>query len=124
MIRRPPRSTLFPYTTLFRSLDERSPGIRGPLRGLLHGKPRDVVAVRDLSSISHRFARRSRLAWRGASGRYTSVPSRPLSYSEIIFACLEGADGLEMDGRLEPRGPRPVAGAGRRRRIEGASCVH
>src|SRR2546429_4259863 len=25
MIRRPPRSTLFPYTTLFRSLDERWP---------------------------------------------------------------------------------------------------
>src|SRR2546426_2063057 len=26
MIRRPPRSTLFPYTTLFRSVDERRPG--------------------------------------------------------------------------------------------------
>src|SRR5256885_11732870 len=25
MIRRPPRSTLFPYTTLFRSLEERQP---------------------------------------------------------------------------------------------------
>src|SRR5688572_32585238 len=30
MIRRPPRSTLFPYTTLFRSLDHR----RGPLDDL------------------------------------------------------------------------------------------
>src|SRR2546429_4036136 len=30
MIRRPPRSTLFPYTTLFRSLDLRRP--RKPLR--------------------------------------------------------------------------------------------
>src|SRR2546430_3439274 len=30
MIRRPPRSTLFPYTTLFRSLIElRAPGARG-----------------------------------------------------------------------------------------------
>src|SRR3989454_8496866 len=30
MIRRPPRSTLFPYTTLFRSLEEarKSPGLR------------------------------------------------------------------------------------------------
>src|SRR5260221_10820353 len=27
MIRRPPRSTLFPYTTLFRSLKEHIPGI-------------------------------------------------------------------------------------------------
>src|SRR3989442_4128138 len=29
MIRRPPRSTLFPYTTLFRSLLEREPDGRG-----------------------------------------------------------------------------------------------
>src|SRR5256885_5197503 len=28
MIRRPPRSTLFPYTTLFRSPAERSPGVQ------------------------------------------------------------------------------------------------
>src|SRR5260370_32058382 len=33
MIRRPPRSTLFPYTTLFRS-----PGFGGRRRG--HGRPR------------------------------------------------------------------------------------
>src|SRR2546428_2730122 len=32
MIRRPPRSTLFPYTTLFRSLDRREVGDHG--RGL------------------------------------------------------------------------------------------
>src|SRR5256886_9512735 len=36
MIRRPPRSTLFPYTTLFRSLDERRVFRRAvPLQGLL-----------------------------------------------------------------------------------------
>src|SRR3712207_8441030 len=29
MIRRPPRSTLFPYTTLFRSLTAREVGVRG-----------------------------------------------------------------------------------------------
>src|SRR2546425_3427462 len=28
MIRRPPRSTLFPYTTLFRSLDQHGPAAR------------------------------------------------------------------------------------------------
>src|SRR5437588_1624851 len=36
MIRRPPRSTLFPYTTLFRSA-ERVVGV--PLRGVLHAEP-------------------------------------------------------------------------------------
>src|SRR5260221_8495139 len=30
MIRRPPRSTLFPYTTLFRSSGRRAPGRRQP----------------------------------------------------------------------------------------------
>src|SRR5256885_3296360 len=30
MIRRPPRSTLFPYTTLFRSLTVRSPRVQVP----------------------------------------------------------------------------------------------
>src|SRR2546426_6318319 len=34
MIRRPPRSTLFPYTTLFRSLaDSKSDDIHGPMQG-------------------------------------------------------------------------------------------
>src|SRR5438876_2436198 len=37
MIRRPPRSTLFPYTTLFRSSNRRSPGEQACLRG---GEPR------------------------------------------------------------------------------------
>src|SRR5258708_14044397 len=31
MIRRPPRSTLFPYTTLFRSLDDAAPRVAVPL---------------------------------------------------------------------------------------------
>src|SRR2546430_8502870 len=38
MIRRPPRSTLFPYTTLFRSvLDLPTPEFRRHRCGLLHG---------------------------------------------------------------------------------------
>src|SRR3712207_7515009 len=48
MIRRPPRSTLFPYTTLFRSApapDDRRGGLAG--RGLRGGRARDA---RDLPS--------------------------------------------------------------------------
>src|SRR5438128_4360401 len=55
MIRRPPRSTLFPYTTLFRSMDASpktqavgasgEPG--GPVATLAAGLRRFVVAVRD-----------------------------------------------------------------------------
>src|SRR2546425_7898094 len=52
MIRRPPRSTLFPYTTLFRSL--RTPDADDPaLRGRLHARhprhpPCDRLGVRVL----------------------------------------------------------------------------
>src|SRR5438105_12000162 len=35
MIRRPPRSTLFPYTTLFRSLDDVIRDLAPPQRGLV-----------------------------------------------------------------------------------------
>src|SRR5437764_9886356 len=42
MIRRPPRSTLFPYTTLFRSA--RGVELVAPLLGLLQGA-RDAVGV-------------------------------------------------------------------------------
>src|SRR2546422_3347661 len=47
MIRRPPRSTLFPYTTLFRSIQLDVAGLNRPvaeqlLQDLLH-LPRDVV---------------------------------------------------------------------------------
>src|SRR2546426_1777609 len=52
MIRRPPRSTLFPYTTLFRSRLESqatSQGVAGPLelgRCLAVGQPREPLVRR------------------------------------------------------------------------------
>src|SRR2546426_5113388 len=57
MIRRPPRSTLFPYTTLFRSVAEvlghwlvfRDPPDHDRLRGLLQSSftPRQLASSRD-----------------------------------------------------------------------------
>src|SRR2546429_1291900 len=54
MIRRPPRSTLFPYTTLFRSPLRRQPLVVGRRRGvpLPAGGGEDRV-----ESIRHRFVR-------------------------------------------------------------------
>src|SRR3712207_6848000 len=51
MIRRPPRSTLFPYTTLFRSVPQADlrrvfPAARGPQHGLEHHLPRLARAQR------------------------------------------------------------------------------
>src|SRR3712207_8330302 len=45
MIRRPPRSTLFPYTTLFRSLREHLEALRG---GHLAGELRDRGVLEEL----------------------------------------------------------------------------
>src|SRR2546425_3895384 len=45
MIRRPPRSTLFPYTTLFRS----------PVERLVHLGPRPVRQVHDLEAARQAF---------------------------------------------------------------------
>src|SRR2546429_6395126 len=75
MIRRPPRSTLFPYTTLFRSrggLDhpgERGPAgrgvenvVRGPAAGVEPAAPADAArrhaAGRQLELVQHAAAER------------------------------------------------------------------
>src|SRR5256885_11533930 len=48
MIRRPPRSTLFPYTTLFRSVGTAAPGASSRAKGRGHqcGDDRDQFACR------------------------------------------------------------------------------
>src|SRR2546430_17112715 len=53
MIRRPPRSTLFPYTTLFRSLKEYSPGELGRIVGL-DRMPEVKILRRKLSQLAAR----------------------------------------------------------------------
>src|SRR2546426_6093534 len=97
MIRRPPRSTLFPYTTLFRS-----PG-SGP-RGLFHGQRANVGQAPARGGRAHAplAAPRSRAA-RGQCGR-------PLQ--------LRGREGSSDRGRLE-RLAAGAAQAARRRRVGG-----
>src|SRR3712207_9552933 len=58
MIRRPPRSTLFPYTTLFRSAGDAQPAghrdvvVRGALGDVRVGQPGDDAAVlRELDQL-------------------------------------------------------------------------
>src|SRR2546426_8233419 len=59
MIRRPPRSTLFPYTTLFRSHHVDADGVGldrfqgGAVRGQVHGEGRDDVLGRRDRSEEH-----------------------------------------------------------------------
>src|SRR2546426_3931886 len=59
MIRRPPRSTLFPYTTLFRSLDQiplvhRHDQPRSPLPPV--GRDLEILRVHPVSRVHHEDA--------------------------------------------------------------------
>src|SRR3712207_7194605 len=79
MIRRPPRSTLFPYTTLFRSAPDepgaaRRPRLlrrrpRGPARA---GRGRGVVRHLDAGREQHRGAAAARGGLRDRSEEHTS----------------------------------------------------
>src|SRR3712207_8176492 len=57
MIRRPPRSTLFPYTTLFRSLSGRAPVVAGKRSG---SQGRFAVWFTDTTPAAGRRRRRVR----------------------------------------------------------------
>src|SRR2546422_5243728 len=60
MIRRPPRSTLFPYTTLFRSADQRAVDL-GLGHELVDVLGLDAAAVEDPRSEEHTSELQSRL---------------------------------------------------------------
>src|SRR5258707_1433281 len=59
MIRRPPRSTLFPYTTLFRSLDRRSLRLAGDRPRAATTRSRSAATTHARRARSGRRAKRS-----------------------------------------------------------------
>src|SRR5438034_11802587 len=84
MLRRPPRSTLFPYTTLFRSLFIADPGV-----AVVGVKPADVrtgavVKLVDLTGVARAVA-----VWPGAYG----------------FRGARRANFVEMNGDRVPVAP-------------------
>src|SRR2546426_1524015 len=77
MIRRPPRSTLFPYTTLFRSLVILGSVVLSPRPARAQGEPGAPAADSIVVEGLRRVERRQVL---DASGL---APGRPLSYRDI-----------------------------------------
>src|SRR5256885_10103046 len=81
MIRRPPRSTLFPYTTLFRSAGEGSVGMRASRAGAII----DIAVVDDcLGQTNVPLARKGRARDR----KSTRLNSSHLVISYAVF-CLK-----------------------------------
>src|SRR3712207_9396239 len=100
MIRRPPRSTLFPYTTLFRSLvrqaeavmpTERRCGTTTPCASKAAAERTTAPRLRGSVTPSIATTSGGRAEWRGRSGRAAG-----------------GADWYGGPRRADPRGRRPV----------------
>src|SRR2546430_7414060 len=92
MIRRPPRSTLFPYTTLFRSFDVSRTVTKSALRASSSGEVRAVdrtaLSVRSPSRPSGRDGERRGRTDDRADRKSTRLNS---SHSQISYAvfCLK-----------------------------------
>src|SRR3989475_3176260 len=125
MIRRPPRSTLFPYTTLFRSLDDHRARVEVE-RGeqLEQGRPprhRAALPVqRDVDRIVHRVSSRTMLraaaSGSGAShnARIAATPYAPAARSSRIrsgvtppIASTGSPSALISASGPDPSGSRP-----------------
>src|SRR2546426_8784637 len=87
MIRRPPRSTLFPYTTLFRSLAGGSP------RGRLPGRPRDVA-----HALHHRQGRGERKHDEDRKSTRLNSSHLVISYAVFCFKKKNKDDTTESYG--------------------------
>src|SRR3712207_7728957 len=93
MIRRPPRSTLFPYTTLFRSL---APGVADRRRHAVRAQPGDELALRGqragVPAAARRGVERDEVDVRPAVGEQDRKSTRlNSSHANISYAvfCLK-----------------------------------
>src|SRR5436309_11770011 len=80
MIRRPPRSTLFPYTTLFRSVRREHRGVRG---GLVDDVAAEQRRTNDAGDGVHRVAHAE-----AADRKSTRLNSSHVKISYAVF-CLK-----------------------------------
>src|ERR1019366_9881343 len=78
MIRRPPRSTLFPYTTLFRSQDDRLQARRWRYIRMSQVMPRSEEHTSELQSLTNLVCRllleKKKLSFRYGSPQSTQYP--------------------------------------------------
>src|SRR3989449_10677338 len=107
MIRRPPRSTLFPYTTLFRSgrpgQERDGDGVAG--RELaLDGGPRErgVAALEDVERARHQNAMKRRAARTRSAicSRVTRTTSWPSAFQSGSAGTADASTGDGMASRL------------------------
>src|SRR3712207_9466359 len=103
MIRRPPRSTLFPYTTLFRSDVVVSMRLHALVLGLKHGRP--VVACDPIAGGAKVTSQAAALDWP------LVVPAEELTARALdaaLASCLSGelAERVRVAGERGREGDR------------------
>src|SRR2546422_11756172 len=102
MIRRPPRSTLFPYTTLFRSFEAWYSPVRDPADGVtgVMGVGTDVTERHRAEEALRRSEESSRAVVENASyGIYRSTPDgRFLAANPAVVSLLGYASETELLG--------------------------
>src|SRR5258708_40121199 len=93
MIRRPPRSTLFPYTTLFRSVNTSSYSLRNEMQRFSYGGA--DAPIPDLKHFGwHDMVER----W-----RYQDVYYNWLAYPNLHIASANGGYSFTLEHRSEER---------------------
>src|SRR2546426_7365234 len=122
MIRRPPRSTLFPYTTLFRSVLPRAAGqLQGP--GAHHFQEgRRISPHGDRQGAEAAAAGRARASMRAVICRAwgevetltvedaaTPAPQRGQVLIDVKATAVNYADALMVAGRYQTRPPFPFS---------------
>src|SRR5258708_37423718 len=102
MIRRPPRSTLFPYTTLFRSLSSSSGGVEAVDKSVFHFCCRIIpclAVVAASTGPSHISSLLSLLMVKEPEGRENLLNSLIESFRLIIAA--DGQTAYNLVSQLE-----------------------
>src|SRR4051794_41708676 len=88
MIRRPPRSTLFPYTTLFRSFEDLQLEARDLLRSQPELREREQARFRSILVDEFQDTNRKRACSRSRDRKSTRLNSSHPSISYAVF-CLK-----------------------------------
>src|SRR5256885_10543852 len=97
MIRRPPRSTLFPYTTLFRSEQIQQGNVANALAGLTPDDIKQVTVLKDVASTSIYGGRGDR--------KSTRLNSSHLVISYAVF-CLKKKKNTNVGAKPTRSAPR------------------
>src|SRR3990167_6891206 len=101
MIRRPPRSTLFPYTTLFRSASARAPTPMSPPRSERPSSFRSTAAMKRSEENTSELQSQSNLLYQLVFFNDTATPEiYTLSLHDALPICIGKSTNADVSSAL------------------------